>query len=412
MVSGSEVALFSLDAAARESLSRRSDKASRQVLWLLSKPQHLLITILTLNTVINVTAAVLAALVTAEVAEAQQWSTAATFVVEVVVLAFVLLVVSEITPKLIASRHAESYSRFVATPLRLLYRLLFPVVTVIALLMRRTQRGFSRWFMRPDVLSPDDVKMMAEIGRAHGSLEDDEHAWIQSIVDFGDTPVRAVMINRLDIVALPVTASMSDALELIRTTGHSRLPLYVDHLDNILGIIHAKDLLPYLPSGQAASRPDWTRLMRPPMFVPMGKKLDDLLEDFQRRKTHIAIVVDEYGGTAGLVALEDVLEEVVGDFRDEHDEDEGPEYERMEDGRYRIDARINLDDLSELLNLDLDTEDFDFETLGGLVFHLAGDIPREGDAVHYGRLSLTVEAVENNRIRIVQATVAPRSEPD
>lgn len=378
---------------------------------LLSRPQHLLITILILNTVINVTAAVLAALVTAEVAEAQQWSTAATFVVEVVVLAFVLLVVSEITPKLIASRHAVSYSRIVAMPLRLLYRLLFPVVAVIALLMRRTQRGVSRWLMPPDVLSPEDVKMMAEIGRAHGSLEDDEHAWIQSIVDFGETPVRAVMINRLDIVALPVTASMQEALELIRTTGHSRLPLYVDHLDNILGIIHAKDLLSYLPSAQGSPRPDWTSLMRPPMFVPLGKKLDDLLEDFQRRKTHIAIVVDEYGGTAGLVALEDVLEEVVGDFRDEHDEDERPEYERMADGRYRIDARMNLDDLNEVLDLDLDTEDFDFETLGGLVFHLAGDIPGEGDSVKYGRLSLTVEAVENNRIRLVQADVIPRPEP-
>ncbi len=404
--------MFSLSAAAKESLSQKSDRASREVLTLLGRPRHLLITILILNTVLNVSAAVLAAVITAGIAAAQQWSTTATFAIEVLVLAFVLLVVSEITPKLIASQHAVAYSRLVARPLRLLHRLLYPLVAVIAIWMKRTQQGFNRRFVSPDVLSPEDVKMMAEIGRAHGSLEDDELEWIQSIVDFGETPVRAVMINRLDIAALPVTASMPDALRLIRSTGHSRLPLFVDHLDNILGVVYAKDLLPYLASGRRSPRPDWTRLMRPPMFVPLGKKLDDLLQDFQRRKTHVAIVVDEYGGTAGLVTLEDVLKEVVGDFRDEHDEDEGPEYEILGAGRYRIDARMNLDDINDLLDLDLDTESFGFETLGGLIFHLAGDIPSEGDVVAYGRLTLTVEAVESNRIRLVQVSVAPPADPN
>ena len=411
VVSGSEVALFSLDSAARESLLTRADAASQRVLSLLDKPRHLLITILVLNTFINVSAAVLAALITEDIAEAIGMGRELVFVLEVIALTFVLLVVSEITPKLIASQHAETYSRVVAGPLRLMYGLLYPAVAVLAFFMQRTQRGLHRWFLRdtPEVLSSDDVKMMAKIGKAHGSLEDDEHEWIQSIVEFGDTSVRAIMINRLAISALPVTATLPDALALIRSSGHSRLPLFVDHLDNILGIVYAKDLLPYIRAEGDHPRIDWTRLMRPPMFVPQGKKLDDLLQDFQRKKTHLAIVVDEYGGTAGIVTLDDVLEEVVGDIRDEHDDVEEAFYEKLGDNHYRMDARIDLDDLNDLLGLDLDTESFGFETLGGLIFHLAGDIPSEGDTAAYGRLQLKVEEVNNNRIRLVRVRLAPET---
>ena len=262
--------------------------------------------------------------------------------------------------------------------------------------------------MQHDVLSTEDVKMMAEIGKAHGSIEDDEHEWIRSIMDLGETPVKAAMINRLDIVALPIESTMGEALELIRSTGHSRLPLYVDHLDNILGVIYAKDLLPTLPLRKDHNhRPDWQRLMRPPMFVPAGKKLDDLLQDFQRKKTHMAIVVDEYGGTAGIVTLEDVLEEVVGDIRDEHDEEEGPVFRKLSEGRYRVDASINLDDLSQSTGVKIDTEHFNFETLSGLIFHLGGEIPAVGDTVEFENLRFTVEAVKNNRIGQIRIDVVP-----
>ena len=418
IVSGSEVALFSLDKSLKESLLRAKDKASRRVLVLLEKPRHLLITILLLNTVINVSAAILAALITENIATSFGFSRTTVFILEVIVLTFVLLVISEITPKLIASQHAVTYSRYVAGPLRVLYRVFYPIVALLAIWMSRTQRRFQRWFMptTPELFSTEDLKTMAEIGEAHGSLEEDEREWIHSIIEFGDTSVRAIMINRLDVTAIPVTATLPEALELIRTSGHSRLPLYVDHLDNILGIIYAKDLLPYLRNSNGNSnglpRLDWTRLMRPPMFVPQGKKLDDLLKDFQRRKTHLAIVVDEYGGTAGMVTLEDVLEEVVGDIRDEHDEAEAEYYEKLDDDHYRVDARIDLDDLNDLLDLDLDTESFNFETLGGLIFHLTGDIPSEGEKIDYGRLAMQVETVENNRIRHVHVQVEAQTEDE
>ena len=410
IISGSEVALFSMDGAAKEALAEAEDRASRRVLALLEKPRPLLITILLLNTLVNVAAAILAALITERIASGLALSQTVVFILEVILLTFVLLVISEITPKLIATRHATTYSRIVSMPLMVLHKLLRPITSVLAAGMRFVQRRFNP--RPPPSLSSEDLKMMAEIGKAHGTFEEEERELIHSIVEFGDTSARAIMTSRLDIVALPVTATLPEAMEVIRTSGLSRLPLYVDHLDHILGIIYAKDLLPYLKNGNGVRRLDWTSLMRPPMFVPMGCKLDDLLKDFQRKKTHLAIVVDEYGGTAGMVTLEDVLEEVVGDIRDEHDEVENELYEKLGDDRYRIDARIDLDDLNDLLSLELDTESFDFETLGGLIFHRTGDIPSEGEEVVYERLSMQVETVENNRIRHVLVQLKPPVEDE
>lgn len=408
--SGSEVALFSLDGATRESLAEATDRASRRVLTLLERPRQILITILLLNTLVNVTAAILAALMTERVAEGMELSQTVVLIIEVVVLTFVLLVVSEITPKLIATQHAVAFSKFVSGPLLVLHRFFYPLSSMLASSMRGIQQRLRT--ASTQRFSTDDLKAMAAIGQAHGTLEDEERELINSIVEFGDTSVREIMVSRLDMVALPVAATLPEALDIIRTHGHSRLPMYVDHLDSILGVVYAKDLLPYLKNGTSPARVDWSRLMRPPMFVPQGRKLDDLLKDFQRKKTHLAIVVDEYGGTAGMVTLEDVLEEIVGDIRDEHDEPEDELYRQVDDHVYHVDARIDLDDLNELLNIDIDTESFDFETLGGLIFHITGEIPSEGDEVSYPPLELHVQSVENNRIGVVQVTVEPPAKDD
>jgi gliding motility-associated protein GldE len=395
LVSGSEVALFSIDATTREHLATAGDRASRRVIRLLERPRALLVSILILNTVVNVGAAVLAAVLTHRLAAVYGWSEALTFVGEVIALTFVLLVVSEITPKLLASRNAVGFARRVSLPLSIAHRPLFPLSAAIA---RRMQAFHGRFAASSTRLSGEDVKAMAEIGEAHGSLEEEERELIHSIVEFGETTVREIMISRLDIVAIPAGATLSDAVATIRKSGHSRMPLYVEHLDNILGVVYAKDLLRYMVSHAREEHIDWTRITRPPMFVPLGKKLDDLLRDFQSRKTHIAIVVDEYGGTAGLVTLENVLEEIVGDIRDEHDEFEEALFEKLDDERYRFDARIDLDELNELLGTDIDTEEFDFETLGGLIFHLTGAIPSVGEEVSYGDLHMTVETVLHHRI--------------
>jgi gliding motility-associated protein GldE len=405
LFSGSEVALFSLKGSDREALAARGEPGDLRVLHLLEHPRQLLITILILNTSVNVAAAILAAVMTHEVARFYRLQLGPTFFLEVIVLTFVLLVVSEITPKLIAARHAHGISRAVARVILVLHRLFFPLTSFITRSLQGLQRRITR---QPQRISPDDLKRMAEIGEAHGTLREEERELIHSIVEFGEMTVREIMVSRVDMTALATDAPLDEALALIRTSGHSRLPLFTDHLDNIAGVLYAKDLLPFLTQ-EAPPTFDLATLARPAMYVPLTKKLDDLLRDFQARKTHLAIVVDEYGGTAGLVTLEDVLEQIVGDIRDEHDE-EPALYRPLEDHRWMVQARINLDDLAEIVGLDLDTDNFDFETLGGLVFHLAGQIPSEGDVYTYKTLRLQVHSVQANRVGEVAVQVDPTAE--
>ncbi len=395
LFSGSEVALFTLVPSDKEDLEANDDAASKRVVRLLNHPRTVLVTILIMNTVVNVGAAITAAVMTHEVAEANDWSPIATLLIEVIVLTFVILVVSEITPKLIASKQPIAFSKRMSGVLVFLHRALLPISSLLARSMAAFHGKFEGLNER---ISAEDLKTIAEIGEASGTLEQDEKNLIHSIVEFGETSVREIMISRLDIVALNVNASIEEAIEIIRKNSHSRLPLYVEHLDNILGIVYAKDLLRFRTEQPKEKTVDWTRLSRPAIFVPLGKMLDDLLTDFQAKRTHIAIVVDEYGGTAGLVTLEDVLEEVVGEIRDEHDENEEGLINRVSDNEYVVDAKIDLDDLFQALELEMDTEQFDFETLGGLIFDLAREIPGEGDTFEYGPLKLTVDETENNRI--------------
>lgn len=410
LFSGSEVALFSLSPGDREALAEQDSRAARRVLRLLDRPRELLVSILLLNTLVNVGAAILSAQLALTLAATYGLSEAALLVLQVVVLTFVLLVVSEIAPKLIASRQPTRFAAGVAPLLLPLVRLMRPFARALAYVAERLHSRF-----RPDdePLSSEDIKSMADVGEAQGSIEQEERALIHSIVEFGETTVREVMVSRVDITALPETATLDEALALIRESGHSRYPLYRDHLDHILGVVYAKDLLPYVgQNGRAAQlpaggAPDWSALARQPRFVPPSKRLDDLLADFQRTNTHMAIVVDEYGGTAGLVTLEDLLEEVVGEIRDELDSaDEETLVRPVEEGTFRAEARIDLDDLAEAVGVPLDTDAFDFETLGGLILHLAGDIPQAGDTFTYERLHLTVETMEENRIRQVLVRVA------
>ena len=401
-VSGSEVALFSLTTSDTDVLNDAEDHASRRVIRLLDQKPQLLNTILTLNTVINVAASILSALMIGEVALFFGWGPLVAFFVGVIGMTFTLLIVSEITPKLIAINHPIRYSRFASGPLLLVHRMCRPFSNAIA----RMTHWIHGKLPDPLPLSSEDVKMMAEVGESLGTLEEDERDWIHSIVELNESTVREIMVSRLDMNALSDDAMLSEALELIRSSGNSRIPLYHEHLDNILGIIYAKDLLPYLNKEDQEVKLDWTRIARKALFVPEGKKLADLLKDFQTKRMHIAIVVDEYGGTAGLVTLEDVLEEIVGEIRDEHDHNEPELYEKLSPTRYRFDARINLDDMKEILSDSFEVHQFDiiepdsfaFETLGGLIFHLTEVIPKVGRTVYFGPLHMTVETVENHRI--------------
>lgn len=414
--SGSEVALFSLTESNREALRETGTVPAGRVLTMLERPRRLLISILILNNLVNVAAAILATVLTVQAALAFGWSESILLVIQVVVLTFLLLVFSEITPKLIATQQNMKWATFFSAPLYFLFRVLYPVADLLA----RVVDAIQKRFRSPGaVISNEDLKTLADMGEAEGTLEEEERALIHSIVEFGETTVREVMVSRVDVHALPDTATLDEALDLIRETGHSRFPLYREHLDNILGVLYAKDLIPLLDDDRVSrvggeahvfgSQPsDWARIARPAKFVPLGRALDDMLADFQSSNTHIAVAVDEYGGTAGVVALEDILEEIVGEIRDEHDLPEPLPYERVGPNAFRVDAGIDLDDLVDDLDLEIDIEAFDFETLGGLIFHLTGEIPKKGDTATLGPLAMRVEAVDNNRIKQVLVEVEPR----
>ncbi len=408
--SGSEVALFSLSDSDKEALREDASKGARRVLALLERPRRLLIGILIMNNLVNVAAAILATVLTVQAAEAYGISETVLLVFQVVVLTFLLLVLSEITPKLVATQQNRRWATVFSGPLYVVFRVLYPVSDLLARGMDLIQHRFRT---PAAVVSSEDLKTLADLGEADGTLEEEERALIHSIVEFGETTVRAVMVSRVDVHALPNTATLDEALTLIRETGHSRFPLYREHLDDVLGILYAKDLIPLLDqeaSQSLGTQPaDWERIARPAKFVPLGCPLDAMLADFQTSNTHIAVVVDEYGGTAGVVTLEDILEEIVGEIRDEHDQPEALPYERVGPNTFRVDAGIDLDDLLENFAVELETEEeFDFETLGGLILHLTGEIPEPGTIAEYGPLKLHVEELDNNRIKQVLVEIAPR----
>jgi CBS domain containing-hemolysin-like protein len=220
---------------------------------------------------------------------------------------------------------------------------------------------------------------------------------IHAVIELGDRRVHEVMVPRIAIVALPATATMDEAIERIVEEGHSRIPVYEESVDEVVGILYAKDLLPYLRDA-AGPRPELRAILRTPLFVPESMSIDDLLHEFQRRKVHIAVVLDEYGGTAGIVTIEDLLEEIVGEIQDEYDVEE-PMVERLSDDRARVDGRASVEELDELFDTQLDLEDeAEYDTVGGLIYHRIGGVPAPGDRVEVGRLVLTVETVDGRRV--------------
>ncbi len=407
ILSGSEVALFSLDSASRTALARSGDRSGARVLHLLEQPRSLMITIRIVGTLTNIAAAILATFLTGNFARSWAWTPSSTLWAQIFALTIVLVVTGEILPKFIAARYAPSFSRRSSRLLYAAHRVLRPISSGIAHSMK-PYPSRPRYAAAPSSPS-QDLRDLVDVGEGAGVLDEAERDLLNAVVDLADTTVREVMVSRLDMVALPLTSTLREAVESMRSSGHSRLPLFDEHLDNILGVVYMKDLLPLLVRPEAAGRwqaEDWVRVARPALYVPHGKRLDHLLKDFQAQKTHIAVVVDEYGGTDGLVTMEDILEEIVGDIRDEHDEREVAYYERIDEHTVRFDARINLDEMNEILGTELDTEAFDFETLGGLIFHLTGAVPEAGEKLNFENLHLVVESVEAHRIGHILVTVA------
>ncbi len=405
LYSGSEVAFFSL-VNQIEQLKPEGEHGSKdsKILKMLQKPRRLLATILIGNTFANIVSSVLAAVMTGKIAAYYGYSEVIVYTVEIIVLTFMILILSEITPKVIAINNPLKVSRKMVGFIYAHFVLFTPVSKIIA----ESTMSLEKTLPKPNnKMTAQDLKTMAEMSEQEGSLKGDEREIIENVIEFGNITVREIMTSRVNIVAVPVNATLEDVILLIQEKGLSRMPLFENDLDNISGVIYSKDVLPYINSDMGEKLINWKTIARKALFIPATKKLDDLLRDFQHEKTHIAIVVDEYGGTEGIVTLDDILEEIVGDIGDEYDDQEEKLYTKFKNGVYIFDAKIDLDDLDEILNTSISSDDDEFETLGGLVYHLTERIPNVGERMMYKNLEMTVHSVKNNRVKKLRVKLMP-----
>jgi putative hemolysin len=399
--SGAEVALFSLHESALEELRSAKPAGWKYVIRLLQHPRRLLITILVGNTLVNTAIAVIAALLTARIAAQFGWNETLSFAVEVVAVTCVIIVVSEATPKVIAARLPLSAARKIAPLLYLVSLFLYPLIVSLVGFIRAFERRLSLDQQRAP-LTDEDVKILADVVSEDGEINEEERNIIHRMIDAKEMIVREIMTPRTDIVVLDAGKLLfEDVVALFAKRHHSRIPVYRGSIDAIIGILYAKDVLPLLSSGKKGI--DILSLCREAYFIPESKSVGTLLEDFQEKKTHVAIVVDEYGGTAGIVTFQDIVRAVVGDGGESRAAES--EVQKIAERTFRFNANIGIEEASDILGISLRSEDAEYDTLGGFIFHLFGKIPRENESILYKNIRFTVQHIERNRLQFLTAEI-------
>ncbi len=402
--SGSETAFFSLTPSQIEKLRNSAVKNENRVGRLMAWPRQLLITIVVGNTMVNITIASLAAVLTLQFSLSMGFNQNVVILLDVIVVTFVVLILSEILPKVIAVRNSETFSRKASFLLNLIFYLIYPLSYALARFTHflQTHSGLSE---EKTLLTEEELKTLADVGEEHGSLLKDEKEMIHSIFEFSETTVKEIMIPRTDMVIVDITTTLTQLMRLVKTKLHSRIPVSRDKIDNIIGILYVKDLLPYLSKRQR-EKVDLEKLARPAYFVPEQKKIDELLREFQTEHIHMALVVDEYGGISGLVTLEDIIEEIVGEIQDEYDR-EPPLYKKVDTKTFMVDGRMPIEEVNDELGLNLPTIE-GVETISGFILHLLGSLPKEKEEVNYQNYRFVVEKINRNRIlkvRIEKTTI-------
>ena len=407
LISGAEVAFFSLTRSDLETEQENDSKRIQIIAKLLERPKKLLATILVANNAINIATVLLFASISSTVFEGRDMvldiygiKLDLAFLFDVIVATFMILLFGEIIPKVYANRNRVKFSNFMAYPIKVLDVVFSP----ISLPMRHlTITIHNRLGKQKSNISVDQLSQALELTRESDTTHE-EHKILQGIVSFGNTDTKQVMRPRIDIFALQTDQKYTEIIPAIIENGYSRIPVYKDSIDTVVGILYVKDLLPYLDRKQF----DWTTLLREPFFVPENKKLDDLMVEFQTKKVHLAVVVDEYGGTSGLVSLEDVIEEIVGDISDEFDDDDLA-YTKIDDYNYSFDGKTTMKDFYKIINLEDDT-DFEehkgeAETLAGFVLEISGIFPKRNSKINFKNYVFTIEALDKKRIKQVKFTI-------
>ncbi|MEI7830882.1 MAG: gliding motility-associated protein GldE [Prolixibacteraceae bacterium] len=398
LVSGSEVALFSLEPKDIELLKTNKKRSAQQILKLLSDPEQLLASILVGNNFINIAIVLLASHISDSLISFGDAKTFQ-FIFQTVIITFLLLLFGEIIPKVYAAHYPKSFALKISPFIDILGKVTKPINYI---LIHSTSFVNRRMNKHRRVLSIDEISKALKLAN-HEDLSDDKEI-LEGIVKFGSKSVSEIMHSRLDMVVVDFESDFNEVLEIIRNSGYSRMPVFSETLDQIKGILYIKDLLPHITKGISFK---WQTLIRLPFFVPETKKIDDLLEEFQKSKVHLAIVVDEFGGTSGLVTLEDILEEIVGDIVDEFDVEE-KSFTKIGPNEYLFDGKTLLNDFYKILDLEDDIFDEvkgDADTLAGLILELTGEFPEMNEKVLYKNFTFQIEAIDRRRIKEIKIVI-------
>jgi len=402
LISGSEVAFFSLT---KEQLDSKSEKKSRQmhiIQKMLQNPKRLLATILITNNFINIAIVLLFASFGEDLFN-QIENPLIVLLIEIGVITFLILFFGEILPKVYANRNAMIFSQAIAFPVYIIDRYFLFFLTIP--LSRITRFMESRLGQKNSEFSIDKLSQALELTSEEETTKE-EHKILQGIVNFGNIETKQVMCPRIDVFALSVDMDIETIVPLILENGFSRVPVYTDNLDSVAGILYTKDLLPHIDQ----SNYKWEKLLKPVFYVPENKKLDDLLKEFQQKKIHLAVVVDEYGGTSGVITLEDVIEEIVGDISDEFDDDELI-YSKLDDFTFIFDAKINLKDFYKVIDLKeegiFERSKGESESIAGFVLEIAQVLPKVGQVIKFEGYQFIIESVDRKRIKRIKIILPP-----
>jgi putative hemolysin len=398
IVSGAEVALFSLTQKDLEDSILENNSKGKIIAQLLEKPKKLLATLLVANNFINIAVVILFSFVGRELLVMIS-SPILKFITEVILVTFLLLLFGEVLPKVYASRNNIKFAQLIAFPISGLDKLLSPISLPMRSVTLYLQNKLGK---QKTNFSVDQLSQALELTDT-GETSTEEQKILEGIVSFGNTDTKQVMSPRIDVFGLEITETFSEICPKIIEKGFSRIPVYRDNIDQIEGVLFVKDLLPYISNSEF----DWTTLLREPFFVPENKKLDNLLKDFQSMKSHLAIVVDEYGGTSGLVSLEDVIEEIVGEISDEFD-DAPVNFSKIDDKNFIFEGKINLKDFYRIIDVDenlFEEQKGEAETLAGFILEILGNFPKKGQKIVFENCTFVIESVDQKRVKQIKVTI-------
>lgn len=398
IISGAEVAFFSLTQKDLDDASVKSPEKIKILNCLLERPKKLLATLLVANNFINIGVVILFSFIGKNLFK-NIASPILKFSVQVILITFLILLFGEVLPKIYANRNNIKFAKLIIFPIAVLDKLLSPISLPIRSLTIYLQDKLGK---QKSNFSVGQLSQALELTNSE-ETSSDEQKILEGIVSFGNTDTKQVMSPRIDVFGLEIEEKFSEIIPKIVEKGFSRIPVYKDNIDHIEGVLFVKDIIPYIDEKDF----DWKKLIRTPFFVPENKKLDNLLKDFQRMKSHLAIVVDEYGGTSGLVSLEDIIEEIVGDISDEFD-DESMNFSQIDEKNYLFEGKIYLKDLYRIINVNeeyFEIKKGEAETLAGLILEILGDFPKKGQQISFDNCIFTIESLDKKRIKQVKITL-------